>query len=108
MTKAEFVKKYAQEAGLPPTQAAKAVQAFWDTVEASLKSGEPVQFAGYGKFSVSQRASRQGVNPRDPGKRIQIPARKVPKFTPGTLLKRAVDTPAKRGGGKKATSRKKK
>ena len=77
----------------------------------SLKSGQPVQFAGFGKFSVSDRAARTGVNPRDPGTRIEIPARKVPKFTAGAVLKASVAGPppkkaapkkaAKKGGRKK-------
>jgi nucleoid DNA-binding protein len=40
---------------------------------------------------VSQRDARQGVNPRDPGgAKINIPARKVPRFTAGAQLKASV------------------
>lgn len=92
MTKAEFVKRLAQEAELAPAQASRTVEAFIRLVRESLKNGEDVQFAGFGKFSVSDRAARQGVNPRNPGTRIEIPARRVPKFTPGADLKKAVDT----------------
>jgi DNA-binding protein HU-beta len=104
MTKAEFVEKYAKRTKMTRSQAAGCVQAFWAEIEDSLKTGETIQFAGYGKFTVSKRDARQGVNPRDPSQRIQIPARTVPKFTPGSLLKRAVDSPkrgGKRGGRKK-------
>ena len=47
-------------------------------------------FAGFGKFSVSNRAARMGVNPQDPSKKVQIPARRVPRFTPGAVLKQTV------------------
>jgi DNA-binding protein HU-beta len=108
MTKAEFVKKVAQRADLSPAEATRAVNAFLDEVRDSLKGGTDVQFAGFGKFSVSARAARQGVNPRSPGTRIQIPARKVPKFTPGAVLKQAVDSPPpKRAASKRSTSAKK-
>jgi DNA-binding protein HU-beta len=93
MTKAEFVKRLAQEASLPPGEAARALEAFITVVRESLKNGEDVQFAGFGKFSVVERGARQGVNPRSPGTRIEIPARKVPKFTPGAVLRQAVGAP---------------
>jgi DNA-binding protein HU-beta len=91
MTKSEFVDQVAQRTGLSKRDAAAAVDAFLDTVEDTLKRGGEVQFTGFGKFSVSQRAARQGVNPRDPGgAKIQIAARRVPRFSPGAALKSSV------------------
>ena len=101
MTKADFVKKVADKTGLSAAQANGAVTAFIEVVEESLKDGEEVLFAGFGKFSVSERAARQGVNPRDPSKRIEIAARRVPKFTPGTVLKRVVQPEKKAKAGAK-------
>ena len=46
-------------------------------------------FSGFGKFSVTERSARQGVNPAT-GERIQIAASKAPKFTAGAALKKAV------------------
>ena len=107
MTKAEFTKRVASRADLTNAEAARAVQAFIEEVESSLKSGEDVQFAGFGKFSVSQRAARTGVNPRNPGTRIEIPARKVPKFTAGSVLKSTVaGPPPKKAGAKKSAAKK--
>jgi DNA-binding protein HU-beta len=96
MTKAEFVQKVAKRAEMSQVDAGKAVQAVLDEISDTLKSGDDVQFAGFGKFSVASRAARQGVNPRSPGTKINIPARRVPKFTPGAVLKQTVDTPAKK------------
>jgi DNA-binding protein HU-beta len=91
MTKSEFVDQVAQRTGLSKRDAAAAVDAFLDTVEDTLKKGGEVQFTGFGKFSVSQRAARQGVNPRDPGgAKIQIAARRVPRFSAGAALKSSV------------------
>ena len=107
MTKADFTRQVAEEAGLTGGEAQRAVNAFITVVERSLKAGEPVQFAGFGKFSVSDRAARTGVNPRSPGTRIDIPARKVPKFTPGAVLKSSVaGPPPKKASGKKAAAKK--
>ena len=44
------------------------------TVEDALRRGSDVTVSGFGKFHVSQRAPRAGVNPRT-GERIQIAAR---------------------------------
>ena len=48
-----------------------------------------INFTGFGKFSTSNRAARQGENPRT-GERVQIPATTVPKFSAGSSLKGAV------------------
>lgn len=89
MTKQEFVGRVADKAGLSQRDASKAVDAFLDSIQETLKSGDSVSFTGFGKFSVSQRAARQGVNPRT-GERVQIAAAKVPKFTAGSAFKGAI------------------
>jgi DNA-binding protein HU-beta len=89
VTKSEFVDQVASEAGLSKGDAGKAVDAFIDVVEETLKRGGEVSFTGFGKFSVSDRGARQGVNPQT-GEKIQIPASKVPKFSAGSALKKSV------------------
>jgi DNA-binding protein HU-beta len=90
VTKQEFVDKIADKAGLSRRDAGKAVDAFLETITDTLKSGGDVAFTGFGKFSTSHRAARQGVNPRNPGEKVNIPAATVPKFTAGSQLKQAV------------------
>jgi DNA-binding protein HU-beta len=90
VTKQEFVDRIADKAGLSRRDASKAVDAFLDTITETLKSGGDVSFTGFGKFSTSQRAERQGVNPRNPGQKVTIPAATVPKFSAGSQLKQAV------------------
>ena len=89
MTKQEFVDQVADRAGLSKKDAAEAVDAFLNTVEDALKRGSDVSFSGFGKFSVSQRSAREGRNPAT-GERIQIAASRVPRFTAGAGLKKAV------------------
>jgi DNA-binding protein HU-beta len=89
VTKSEFVDQVAQRANLSRKDAAAAVEAALETIQEALQRGSDVTFSGFGKFSVSQRSARQGVNPAT-GERIQIPASRVPKFTPGSQLKAAV------------------
>ena len=89
MTKQEFVDQVSDRSGLSKKDAAGAVDAFLDTVEDALKRGSEVSFSGFGKFSVSQRSAREGRNPAT-GERIQIAASRVPRFTAGAGLKKAV------------------
>src|SRR5581483_4058800 len=89
LTKQDFIQKVAQKSGLSARDAGKAVDAFMETVTETLKGGDSVNFTGFGKFSASQRAARQGVNPRT-GERVQIAATTVPKFSAGSQLKAAL------------------
>ena len=89
MTKQEFIDQIADKAGLSKRDAGAAVDAFLETVTSCLKGGDSVSFTGFGKFSTSQRAARQGVNPRT-GEKVQIAASTVPRFQAGSSLKSAV------------------
>ena len=89
MTKAEFVGKLAEKAGLTKADAEKAVNAFLETVTEALKSGDKVGFVGFGTFEVTERGAREGRNPQT-GETIQIKAAKAPKFKAGKVLKDAV------------------
>ena len=89
MTKQEFVDKVATKSGLTRRDAGKAVEAMLDSITEALKSRQDVSFTGFGKFSTSDRAARQGVNPRTKEK-VTIPAATVPKFSAGSALKSAV------------------
>ena len=89
MSKQEFVEQVAQEAGLSKKDAAAAVDAVLGTIENTLKQGGEVSFTGFGKFHVAERGAREGRNPRT-GETMQIAATKVPRFTAGSGLKKAI------------------
>ena len=89
MTKNEFVDRVATDTGLSKKDAGAAVDSVLRSIESALGSGEEVNFTGFGKFSVAQRGARQGVNPQT-GEKIQIAASKVPRFSAGSALKKAV------------------
>ena len=90
MTKSEFVDRLARDGRIgSKKQAADAVEAVLDGIADSLRGGDSVNFTGFGKFSVAERGSRQGVNPRT-GERITIAAGRVPKFSAGAGLKSKV------------------
>jgi DNA-binding protein HU-beta len=89
MTKSDFVDRVASESGLSKKDAGTAVDAVISTIEGALKSGEDVSFTGFGKFHVANRGAREGRNPRT-GETMTIAASKVPRFTAGSGLKKAV------------------
>ncbi len=91
MTKQEFVDAVAEKTGLSKHAAGEAVEAFLGTVEGALKAGDSVTFTGFGKFHTTHRAARMGVNPRNPTEKVQIRAATVPKFSAGSVLKKAVN-----------------
>jgi DNA-binding protein HU-beta len=95
LTKQEFVNEVASKSGLAARDAARAVDAFLDSITDALRRKEEVSFTGFGKFTTQHRAARQGVNPRNPGEKVTIPEATVPKFSAGSQLKAAV----KGGGG---------
>ena len=85
MNKAELIAHLADEAGITKTQANSALDAFVDAVTKTLKKGDKVTLVGFGTFSVSKRAARNGSNPQT-GEVIKIKARKVARFKAGKEL----------------------
>ena len=90
MTKSEFVDQVANRSSLGKNEAGKAVDAVLETIQEAMQRGSDVTFSGFGKFHVAERGARQGVHPRT-GEPIQIAASKVPRFTAGSGLKKAVN-----------------
>ena len=90
MNKAELVAAMADQAGLSKKDAEAALKAFTDVVAAELKKGEKIQLVGFGTFEVTERAAREGRNPRT-GEMMTIAASKAPKFKAGKALKDIVN-----------------
>ncbi len=88
MTKKDLIKHLANAAAVSDTSAEKMLNALVATVHAHARSGEELQIADLGKFSVGTRAARPGRNPKT-GETIEIPAMRVPKFSAAKSLKDA-------------------
>jgi DNA-binding protein HU-beta len=86
MNKAELIEVISKNSGITKTQAGDALDSFTGAVIATLKKGDTVTLVGFGSFSVSQRAARNGRNPQT-GETIKIKASKVPKFKSGKDFK---------------------
>jgi len=89
LNKLDLVARIAKDTGIPKTKAETAFNALINGITVALKKGQKVTIVGFGSFSVARRKARKGRNPQT-GATIKIAARKVPKFTPGSELKKAV------------------
>ena len=87
--KNDLIQAITQKIGLPKRQAVEVLNVVLDEITKSLSKGEEVVLTGFGKFLVSDRKERMGINPKS-GEKIKIPARKAPRFKPGQTLKDAV------------------
>lgn len=90
MNKSELIESIAAESGLSKADADKALDAFTKTVSDTLAAGGEVALTGFGTFKVSQRAERQGRNPKT-GEALTIAAAKMPAFKAGKALKDALN-----------------
>lgn len=90
MNKTELIAAIAEKAELSKKDAEKALKAFTEAVAEELVKGEKVQLVGFGTFEVSERAAREGRNPKS-GEPMKIEASKTPKFKAGKALKDMVN-----------------
>lgn len=90
MNKALLISYIAHKAELSRADAGRALDAVTEGITEALKKGDSVLIVGFGGFSVTERAAREGRNPRT-GEVVHIAASKVPKFTPGKGLKDAIN-----------------
>ncbi|MBF0546067.1 MAG: HU family DNA-binding protein [Candidatus Riflebacteria bacterium] len=90
MNKQELLKAVAKKAEITNVESEEILKAFVDSVKDSLKKGDKIQLVGFGSFFTVKRAARKGVNPKTK-QPINIPAKKVAKFSPGKELKELVN-----------------
>ena len=90
MNKGDLVGAVSEDAGISKGESQSAVDSVLSNIEGALKSGDKVTLVGFGTFSVSHRDARQGRNPQT-GASINIPARKVARFSAGKALKDALN-----------------
>ena len=90
MNKTELIAAVADAAELSKAEAGRAVDAVFDAITDSMKSGDKVSLVGFGTFQVRERAARQGRNPKTPDT-IHSAAGKTPGFKAGKALKDAVN-----------------
>jgi len=86
MNKAELTARVAKDTRMTKVRAARVIDSLLEHVMKTLKRGERASLVGFGTFTVTRRRARTGRNPQT-GAPIQIPARRVVRFTAGKSLK---------------------
>ncbi len=109
MNKTELIESIADRVG-GRAAAQTVLEAIVDTIQNVVVAGEKVTLSGFGVFERADRAPRVGRNPAN-GSAVQIAARSVPAFRPGTEFKELVAAstrPGRRGSkaGAKVTAAK--
>ncbi len=93
MNKAELIEHLAATHEFSKAESGRILESVLDVIVTTVKKGGAVTIPGFGSFKQHSRAARNGVNPST-GAKIKIAAVKLPKFTPGTAFKAAVDPKA--------------
>ncbi|MGC8981633.1 MAG: HU family DNA-binding protein [Minisyncoccia bacterium] len=74
---------------LPKRKVEEILNYFVELTTQYLKQGKQVKLPGFGTFKVKERKARTAINPKT-GEKVEVPAKKVPRFTPAKDLKQAV------------------
>lgn len=89
MNKAGLVEEVADQTGITKRQARNVLDAMTEVITNALSNGEKITLVDFGTFHVRQRKARKGRNPQT-GEKLEISAKKVPKFRAGKNLREAV------------------
>lgn len=89
MNKQQLAEEISKKTKLSKAKSYETLNVTFEAIKSSLKKGKKVSLVGFGSFTVKKRKARTGRNPQT-GATIQIKARKVPAFSAGADLKKAV------------------
>jgi len=90
LTKAEMAEHLFKRVGLNKREGKELVELFFEEIRVALEHGKDVKLSGFGNFSLRDKRSRPGRNPKT-GQEIPISARRVVTFRAGQKLKERVE-----------------
>ena len=85
-----LVKRLAADTKVSEGDAGKQIDAVTEAIKAELQAGNEVTIRNFGRFYVQSRNAREGRNPKT-GEKLQIPAKKYPKFASADGFKKAMN-----------------
>ncbi len=91
VTRADLTEAVYREIGLSRTESAQLVESVIENIIEALLRGETVKLAGFGTFSLRDKAERMGRNPKT-GKSVPITSRRVLAFKPSQVVRERVDS----------------
>ncbi len=87
MTKSELIQRLADaNPHLYQRDVERIVTTIFDEITTALANGDRVELRGFGAFSVKERGSRIGRNPRT-GAAVNVAAKHIPYFKTGKQLR---------------------
>jgi integration host factor subunit beta len=87
MTKSKLIARLAEaNPHLYQRDVERIVTTIFDEITTALATGDRVELRGFGAFSVKQRGSRLGRNPRT-GETVNVSAKYIPYFKTGKQLR---------------------
>lgn len=89
LNKPEFVTLLAERCEVSKREASEMYDDVFGTLADVIASGEEVAIPGLGRAKIDERAARVANNPRT-GEKVEVPAKKVPKFQFAKNIKEAV------------------
>lgn len=89
MNKPEFVELLAERCEVTKKEAAEMYDDVFGTLADVVSEGNEVAIPGLGRVKMTERASRVAHNPKTKDK-IEVPAKKVPKFQFSKNIKESV------------------
>jgi DNA-binding protein HU-beta len=90
MNRAQLIERIVLENDISKAVTDRVLDTLIGTIQSTVRRGHAVTLVGFGTFKPIKRAARVGKNPRT-GVALHIPAAVVPKFTPGSKFKAAVN-----------------
>lgn len=89
MNKGELIDATAERSNVKKKEADAALTAALEVIMEAVANGDKVTLVGFGSFESRDRKAREGRNPKT-GEKMNIPATKVPAFSPGKSFKEKV------------------
>jgi integration host factor subunit beta len=93
MTKADLIEEVSRVVELTRKESEVIVEALFDSIVRSLRTGDKIEIRGFGSFRTRERLARIGRNPKT-GDRVEVPAKRIPYFKPSKELKDLVNDAA--------------
>jgi integration host factor subunit beta len=91
MTKSQLIERIAQQAPhIPPRRIEAIVNAVFEQMTESLRTGERIELRGFGCFTVKTRRARLARNPKT-GESVSVPRRVALAFAAGKELRERIN-----------------
>lgn len=90
MTKQDIVDRLHEKIGFTKKEASELIDSIFNSIKGALAENQTVKISNFGNFTVREKNSRMGRNPKT-GEPIEISARTVVNFKPSQKLKETIN-----------------